>query len=63
MAPISSTLLVGREDDAFRDESLHDAYRWVLWVVAWTVFIRAEFAAYVQALQRRAHALRITDCN
>ena len=31
-------------------------------VFAWAVLARAGLAAYVQALQRRAHAPRIKDC-
>ena len=34
----------------------------VLGAVAWIVLTRAELAVYVQALQRRAHAPRVTDC-
>ena len=38
------------------------AYRSVLGTVAWAVLTRAELAVYVQALQRRAHGPRVTDC-
>ena len=43
-------------------EVLRESYRSVLGAVARIVFARAEFAVYVQVLQRRAHAARIRDC-
>ena len=62
ITPIDSTLFTGKDDEALCDPQLHEAYRSVLGAVAWIVLTRAELAVYVQALQRRAHASRITDC-
>ena len=55
-------LLAGKDDEVVCCSVLHEAYRCVIGVVAWTVLTRAELAVYVQALQRRAHALGIKDC-
>ena len=62
ITPIDTTLFTGKDDEEMCDSRLHEAYRSVLGAVAWTVLTRAELAVYVQALQRRAHAPRITDC-
>ena len=43
-------------------QQVHDVYRSVLGAAAWAALIRADLVVYVQALQRRAHALRIVDC-
>ena len=48
--------------EALVDGPCHDACRSVLGAVAWIVLTRVELAVYVQALQRRAHAPRVTDC-
>ena len=63
IAPIDTSRLTGQDDEALCGSKLHEAYRSVLSAVAWTVLTRAELAVYVQALQRRARAPRIIDCN
>lgn len=60
--PINSQMFADQEGDALCDEMLHGAYRPVPGVVARIVLTRAELAAYVQALQRRAHAFRTQGC-
>ena len=54
--------LRGVSDEETVNETLHSGYMSLLGGVAWTVLTRAEAAIYVQALQRRAHAPRATDC-
>lgn len=61
--PIDVHSFQGKDEDSLCDIAMHDAYRSVLGAVAWTVLTRAELAAYVQALQRRAHAPRIKFSN
>lgn len=60
--PIESIMLIGNDEEALCATLLHEPYRSVLGVVAWTVLTRAELVVYVQALQGRAHAPRIMDC-
>lgn len=55
-------MFIGKDDEALCDIMLHEFYRSVLGVVVWTVLTRAELAVYVQALHRRAHAVRTKDC-
>ena len=62
LAPIESTMLIGKDEEARCDEMLHEVYRLVIGVVAWAALTRAELAVYVQALQRRAHSFGIKDC-
>ena len=44
ITPIVVRLLIGKDEEAQCDQILHEAYRSVLGVVAWTVLTRAEFA-------------------
>lgn len=62
ITPIDSSVLTGKDEEVNCCTVLHEVYRSVLGVVAWTVLTRAELAAYVQAFQRRAHAPRVLDC-
>ena len=62
IAPIYAGLLLGKEEEAPCDIVLHEVCGSVFGAVAWTVLTRAELAANVQALRRRAHAPRIADC-
>ena len=62
ISPIKSEIVGGKDDDALCDGPCREAYRSVLGAVAWTVLTKAELAVYVQALQRRAHAPRVSDC-
>ena len=62
VTPIYSNMLTGNDEEELCDTLLHESYRSVLGVAVWTVFTWVELAAYVQALQRRAHAPRIKDC-
>lgn len=55
-------MLIGEDEAAPCDTVLHAVYRFVLGAIAWTVLTRAELAAYVQALQMRAHAFGIKGC-
>ena len=61
--PIKSELHSGKGDESLVDSARREACRSVPGAVAWTVLTRAELAFYVQALQRRAHAPRVVDCN
>ena len=62
ISPIKAELYSGKDDAALCDGPCHDAYRSVFGAVVWTVLTRAGLAVYVQALQRRARAPRVTDC-
>ena len=62
IAPMASHLVIGQDEEAECSAQLHEAYRSVLGAVAWTVPSRVDLTAYVQALQRRAHAPRIQRC-
>ena len=62
VTPTDGGLVTGNGDEEQCCVVLHEVSRWVFGVVVWTVLTRAELAAYVQALQRRAHAFRIHDC-
>lgn len=59
---IDAHSLLGKDEDSLCDVALREAYRSVLGAGAWDVLTKAELAAYVQTLQRRAHAPRIKDC-
>ena len=48
--------------EVFIHQCIYEAYKSVLGAVVWTVLTRVELAVCVQALQRRAHAPRVTDC-
>lgn len=61
--PIEVSLLNDKYEEALCDTILHEAYMSVLGAVAWEVLTRAELALYAHALQRRAQAPRIEDCN
>ena len=60
--PIDAWMPAGKDDDAPCCSVLCEAYRSVLGAVAWVVLTRAELAAFVQVLRRRAHAFMIRDC-
>lgn len=62
ITPIDVGLFFGKGEGAECGPQLHEACRFVLGAVAWTVLTRIELAVYVQALQRRAHAHHIKDC-
>ena len=62
VVPIDSRSLTGKGDAAECCATFHEAYRWVLGAVAWTVLSWPDLAAHVQALQRRTHAPHIPDC-
>ena len=62
ITPIEHSMFTGKVEEALRDTVSHGAYRSVLGVVAWIVLTRAGLAAYVQALQRRAHTFGTKDC-
>ena len=62
ITPIGFSMLASKDEDGLRDTLIHESYRSVLGAVAWAVITRVDLAMYVQALQRRARAPRIKDC-
>jgi hypothetical protein len=49
-------------DEELASSTLHAQYMTLLGGCAWCILTRADCAVYVQALQRRAHCPRLTDC-